>query len=155
MAIKNIISSTREVASVYIQCMCGNEILWLYFYKATRDEDEIIGMNYLCNQVKIQTIHNSLTNHFSFDRLTLGKFIEALEKINNHGISIKNGKSILLIDRNESGVVQIYKAESQKGMDNKNFVWDITLENNIIPEIIDKLKEFKKVVDENEEHYYQ
>ena len=145
--IKNIITSKNTDYSTFLQCDCGSEILWFYYYHGTTTCEEIIGVDYFGYLKKKE---NSLDKHFNFSAKQFKIFLQDLKNIQHIEEFCKdyecNG-SYIRIKKDSLGFYSIFKFKDRKFLFKGTYVWDIKIRSPQLIELINELNEMEKVID--------
>lgn len=146
--IKPIISNRLDNKSVFIHCECGNEIIQFYYYKETTTCPEIIGLQYYGY---VKNKEDSRCTNFQFNKKTFKIFInklkESLKEDKFHAI-FEDHDEYLVIDKDNYGFWKILKYKGAKRIFHKLSVWDISLRELSIRELIKELEEIWKIISE-------
>lgn len=148
--IKNIITSRNADYSTFLHCDCGNEILWFYYYHGTSTCEEIIALDYFGNLKN--TKYNNSYKHFVFDVFLFNKFVKDLisaQTLETFHSEYYNGYSYLVLEKDKNNFYNIYSYVNKEKMIKENALWDISMREFQLTELINELKNMQKIIIKN------
>ena len=145
-----IISPRNEDAVAFLQCHCGNEIISVFYYRATTTCPEIISMNYFGT---IDPKYHR-DRYFAFDSTTFEGFFTALERCTKEGpYSFEISKYSRKLVLSKNSITKLTKIEVQVpyGTRRKLFrtAWDITVRDQELQQFIPYVKTILEKIQEN------
>jgi len=147
--IKKIISGREENYSIFLHCLCGKEIIQIYYYKEDRILSRIIGMQFY-GQIKDPKY--LIYNNFQFTDPSFIEFVDKLEEFIHIDDNNKDQKllmshakeDILILKKDIDGFFIIGRSKNLEEAREDNFIWDISFR---LPEAQEFLNELKKLKD--------
>ena len=148
--IKKIISGREENYSIFLHCLCGKEIIQIYYYKEDRILSRIIGMQFYG---QIKNPKHLIHNNFQFTDLSFIEFVDKLEEF-IHTDSDKDQKllmshakeDILTLKKDADGFFIIGRSKNLEDAREDNFIWDIDFRLPEAQEFLDELKKLKNII---------
>lgn len=148
--IKKIISGREENYSIFLHCLCGKEIIQIYYYKEDRILSRIIGMQFYG---QIKNPKHLIYNNFQFTDPSFIGFVDKLEEF-IHTDSDKDQKllmshakeDILTLKKDTDGFFIIGRSKNLEDAREGNFIWDINFRLPEAQEFLDELKKLKIII---------
>lgn len=148
--IKKIISGREENYSIFLHCLCGKEIIQIYYYKEDRILSRIIGMQFYG---QIKNPKHLIYNNFQFTDPSFIEFVDKLEEFINTN-SDKDQKllmshakeDILTLKKDADGFFIIGRSKNLEEAREDNFIWDIDFRLPEAQEFLDELKKLKNII---------
>ena len=152
--IKEIISGREENASLFLHCMCGKEIIQVYYYKEDSILNKIIGLRYYGNIDKKDDLTYA---HFQFTENSFCNFVNSLEEFiestTPRVIYMNHFKDILELSKDKDKFYSISRFKNfEDAKKKKKCIWDITFRDPESKEFLSRLKDLKSQIlqDSNE-----
>ena len=146
--IKNIITSKNTNYSTFLQCDCGGEILWLYFYYKTSTCEEIIILDYIGD---LKDKKEFKYKHFSFTRDNLNSFSNDLissQDLKTFYNIYEDRGSYLIFEKDELNFYTLRIAKNKKLAIKKKYVWEIIVQPPQLIEFSDEIKKLQSIIKE-------
>lgn len=148
--IKKIISGREENYSIFLHCLCGKEIIQIYYYKEDRILSRIIGMQFYG---QIKNPKHLIYNNFQFTDPSFIEFVDKLEEFINTN-SDKDQKllmshakeDILTLKKDIDGFFIIGRSKNLEEAREDNFIWDIGFRLPEAQEFLNELKKLKNII---------
>lgn len=145
--VKNIISSRNTDYSIFLQCDCGQEVLWLYYFHGTMTCDEIIGLNFIGY---FRSEKDYARRYFAFTYNTFAKLIETLKlfQTQNSGEEMLYDRgAYLVIEKDDRGFYSISTYHNSREMRVKHSIWSVDIREPQVTEFIVELEKMQEVID--------
>lgn len=148
-----IISGRKEDYSIFLHCLCGNEIIQFYYYKQDSVLGEILGLKYYG---ALKDPSQSIYNHFQFDSTSFADLILKLEifikddsrEVLKYYIAHQK-EDILKIEKDEDGFYLLRRSKSLKDSMEDIYLWDITFREEEAIELLSALRKLQKYIIDN------
>ena len=148
--IKKIISGREENYSIFLHCLCGKEIIQIYYYKEDRVLSRIIGMQFYG---QIKNPKDLIYNNFQFTDSSFIEFINKLEEFINNDcdkdqkILMSHAKEdILTLKKDVDGFFIIGRSKNLEEAREDIFIWDINFRLPEAQEFLNELKKLKNII---------
>lgn len=148
--IKKIISGREENYSIFLHCLCGKEIIQIYYYKEDRILSRIIGMQFYG---QIKNPKYLIYNNFQFTDPSFIEFVDKLEEFINNDynkdqkILMSHAKEdILTLKKDADGFFIIGRSKNLEEAREDSFIWDIDFRLPEAQEFLDELKKLKSII---------
>lgn len=146
---REIISGKEEDYSIFLHCLCGKEIIQIYYYKEDTILHKIIGLRYY-GQIKEEK--NLIYGNFQFSESSFFNFIYKMEEFLNSNepksiyMSSEYGEDILQLLKDEEDFFKLIRYKDLNEAKKDKDIWDIMFRKPEAKEFLDILKKIKSQI---------